>query len=118
MRWSYNLERSQSAGLWLFVIAFLVFAMVLVGGATRVTGSGLSIVEWQPVTGIIPPLTEQGWAAEFAKYQHIPQYKYVNQGMSLGDFKFLYAWEWAHRLLGRLVGVVFAIPFALLIYLK
>ena len=118
MRWSYNLERSQLAGLWLFSIAFLVFAMVIVGGATRVTGSGLSIVEWQPVTGVIPPLTEQGWAAEFAKYQQIPQYKYVNQGMSLGDFKFLYAWEWAHRLLGRLIGVVFAIPFGLLIYFK
>ncbi|MEO6341010.1 MAG: COX15/CtaA family protein [Caulobacteraceae bacterium] len=118
MRWSYNLERSQLAGLWLFSIAFLVFAMVVVGGATRVTGSGLSIVEWKPVTGIFPPLTADGWAAEFAKYQRIPQYKYVNQGMSLADFKFLYGWEWAHRLLGRLVGVVFAIPFALLIYLK
>jgi len=115
MRWSYNLERSQSAALWLFAVAALVLLMVLVGGATRVTGSGLSIVEWRPVTGAIPPLTEQGWLAEFAKYQQIPQYKYINQGMSLADFKAIYGWEWSHRLLGRLVGLVFAIPFAILL---
>jgi cytochrome c oxidase assembly protein subunit 15 len=118
MRWSYNLERSQSAALWLFVVALLVVAMVLVGGATRVTGSGLSIVEWRPVTGALPPLSEQGWLAEFAKYQAIPQYKLVNQGMTLAAFKGIYWWEWSHRLLGRLIGFVFLVPFVILLLRK
>ena len=118
MRWSYNLERSQSTALWLYAVAALVLAMVLIGGATRVTGSGLSIVEWRPVTGAIPPLTEAGWQAEFVKYQQIPQYKLVNQGMTLAAFKGIYFWEWTHRLLGRLVGLVFAVPFAVLLLRK
>ncbi len=115
MRWSYNLERSVSTALWLFGLAALVALMVIVGGATRLTGSGLSITEWRPVTGILPPMSEAGWAAEFAKYQHIPQYRLVNLGMPLGQFKALYWWEWAHRLLGRLVGVAFLLPFVVLL---
>jgi len=115
MRWSYNLERSYSTALWLFGVAALVALMVIVGGATRLTGSGLSITEWRPVTGIIPPMSDAGWAAEFARYQHIPQYKLVNLGMPLGQFKALYWWEWAHRLLGRLVGVAFLLPFVILL---
>src|ERR1700677_5115489 len=99
--------RSQAVAVWLVAVAVIVFAMVIVGGATRLTGSGLSITEWRPVTGVIPPVSQAAWAAEFAKYQHIPQYKLVNLGMSLGQFKTLYWWEWAHRLLGRLVGLVF-----------
>jgi cytochrome c oxidase assembly protein subunit 15 len=84
--------------------------MVLVGGATRLTESGLSITEWQPVTGVVPPLNEMQWRAEFAKYQVIPQYRQHNAGMSLADFKTIYLWEWAHRLIGRVVGVVFVLP--------
>ena len=84
--------------------------MVAVGGATRLTGSGLSITEWKPVTGAIPPLTEQAWLAEFEKYRQISQYELVNKGMTLSEFKFIYGWEWGHRQLGRLIGLVFFLP--------
>jgi cytochrome c oxidase assembly protein subunit 15 len=84
--------------------------MVAVGGATRLTGSGLSITEWKPVTGAIPPLTEQAWMAEFEKYRQISQYELVNKGMTLSEFKFIYAWEWGHRQLGRLIGLVLFLP--------
>jgi cytochrome c oxidase assembly protein subunit 15 len=95
---------------WLFAVAALVSAMVVVGGATRLTDSGLSITEWQPILGAVPPLSEQDWQDAFAKYQQIPEYKLVNKGMSLEAFKFIYWWEWTHRLLGRLIGLVFALP--------
>ncbi|CAN5515285.1 COX15/CtaA family protein [soil metagenome] len=97
--------------LWLWAMASLVFAMVIVGGATRLTDSGLSITEWQPLLGAIPPLTEADWLAAFAKYKLIPEYAAVNAGMSLADFKFIYWWEWSHRFLGRFIGVVFLLPF-------
>jgi cytochrome c oxidase assembly protein subunit 15 len=103
--------RQRAIRLWLTVVAALIFAMVLVGGATRLTESGLSIVEWQPVTGTLPPLSEAAWEAQFAKYKAIPQYREVNRGMSLADFKTIYWWEWGHRLLGRLIGVAFLLPF-------
>ena len=96
--------------VWLYSLAILVVAMVAVGGATRLTGSGLSITEWRPVTGVVPPVSEQAWAAEFDKYKDTPQYRILNQGMGLADFKVLYAWEWGHRLLGRIVGLVFFLP--------
>jgi len=102
---------ARAVGLWLWCVAALVFAMVLVGGATRVTESGLSITEWKPVTGVVPPQSEADWQAEFARYKTIPQYERLNRGMSLTAFKAIYWWEWAHRLLGRLIGVVFALPF-------
>ncbi|WP_333824241.1 COX15/CtaA family protein [Pinisolibacter sp.] len=95
---------------WLFVVAAMIFAMVVVGGATRLTGSGLSITEWAPIMGAIPPLSEADWAAAFAKYKEIPQYRLENAGMSLGDFKSIFWWEWSHRLLGRSIGVVYALP--------
>lgn len=98
--------------IWLGVVALMVFAMVVVGGATRLTDSGLSIVEWKPVTGAVPPLSDTAWQAEFEKYQAIPQYRLLNQGMSLGEFKFIYWWEWSHRQLGRLIGIAFALPLA------
>jgi heme a synthase len=101
----------QAVGLWLLAVALLIAAMVTVGGLTRLTGSGLSITEWHPVTGVVPPLSDQAWQAEFAKYQRIPQYRLENRRMSLGDFKAIYWWEWSHRLLGRLLGVVFFVPF-------
>ena len=84
--------------------------MVVIGGITRLTLSGLSITEWQPVTGIVPPLSEAAWAAEFEKYQQIPQYKLLNAGMSLGEFKSIFLWEYVHRLWGRLIGFVYALP--------
>jgi cytochrome c oxidase assembly protein subunit 15 len=89
----------------------MIFAMVVIGGITRLTLSGLSITEWQPLTGILPPLSAAAWAAEFEKYQHIPQYRLLNSGMSLADFKTIYLWEYVHRLWGRLIGVAFALPF-------
>src|SRR5579859_7696801 len=97
--------------LWLFAVAALVFAMVLVGGATRLTESGLSITEWKPVMGVVPPLSDAQWQAEFQHYQEIPQYRALNSGMRLDAFKAIYWWEWTHRLLGRLIGLVFLLPF-------
>ncbi|MCJ2013946.1 COX15/CtaA family protein [Methylobacterium sp. J-076] len=101
---------SSAVRLWLAVVAALVIAMVAVGGATRLTGSGLSITEWRPVTGIVPPLSEADWASEFAKYRDTPQYAILNQGIGLPAFKVLYGWEWGHRFLGRLLGLVFFLP--------
>ncbi|SEP98337.1 cytochrome c oxidase assembly protein subunit 15 [Faunimonas pinastri] len=92
---------------WLAVIAVLVFAMVLVGGATRLTGSGLSITQWNPISGAIPPLTDQAWQAEFANYQQSSQYEILNEGMTLSQFKGIFWWEWSHRQLGRFIGLVF-----------
>jgi cytochrome c oxidase assembly protein subunit 15 len=89
----------------------MIFVMVVIGGITRLTLSGLSITEWQPVTGILPPLSPAAWAAEFEKYQRIPQYRLVNWGMSLDDFKTIYLWEYVHRLWGRLIGFAYALPF-------
>lgn len=95
---------------WLYLICLLVLSMVVVGGATRLTESGLSITEWKPIHGVIPPLNEQEWMQEFDKYQQIPEYRLINKGMSLDEFKFIFWWEWAHRLLGRFIGVVFFLP--------
>lgn len=100
----------KKIGFWLLAVAALVFAMILVGGATRLTHSGLSIVEWEPVSGVIPPLSEADWQAEFQRYQAFPEYKLVNQGMSLDEFKGIFWWEYAHRLLGRIIGLAFALP--------
>ena len=111
------LDARQRAALpavrfWLYFTAFLIFCMVIVGGATRLTDSGLSITEWQPLLGAIPPLTEADWLAAFEKYQQIPEYQLINKGMTLEDFKFIYWWEWAHRFLGRIIGLAFFLPFA------
>lgn len=99
---------------WLLTVAGLVLLIVAVGGITRLTESGLSITEWKPVTGIVPPLTQAQWQAEFAAYQQIPQYREVTgpAGMALADYKFIYFWEWVHRLLARLIGLAFALPLA------
>ncbi len=96
---------------WLFCLATMVVLMVAVGGATRLTGSGLSITEWRPVTGIIPPLSGESWLIEFEKYRQSSQYQLLNSEMDLAGFKGIYLWEWAHRLIGRLTGLVFFIPF-------
>jgi heme a synthase len=96
---------------WLFGCAAMVFAMAIIGAITRLTESGLSITEWKPITGVIPPLNESQWLLEFEKYRQIPEYKVLNRGMSLDEFKQIFFWEWFHRLWGRLIGVVFLIPF-------
>ncbi len=102
---------NRAVRIWLWSIVALIVAIVIVGGATRLTDSGLSITEWKPVTGAIPPLSEQAWMVEFDKYRQIPQYQLINKGMSLEDFKFIYFWEWGHRFLARAIGIVFFIPF-------
>ena len=97
--------------VWLFICCFLVFAMVVVGGVTRLTDSGLSIVEWQPIVGTMPPLTEGDWDELLEKYRETPQYQQVNKGMTLDEFKGIFWWEYFHRLLGRAIGLVFFVPF-------
>jgi cytochrome c oxidase assembly protein subunit 15 len=97
--------------VWLLFCCGMIFVMVVIGGVTRLTLSGLSITEWQPVIGIVPPLSPAAWAAEFEKYQRIPQYRLVNYGMSLDEFKTIYLWEYFHRLWGRLIGFAYAVPF-------
>ena len=96
---------------WLLSIAALIAVMVLVGGATRLTESGLSIVEWKPVTGTLPPLTQEQWTAAFDAYKTIPQYRELNAGMSLAEFQTIFWWEWSHRLLGRVIGIAYLLPF-------
>ncbi len=97
---------------WLAIVSLALLALVIVGGATRLTDAGLSITEWKPIHGVIPPLSEADWQAELELYRQIPEYKQINRGMSLSEFKFIYWWEWAHRLLARGVGVLFALPLA------
>jgi len=106
-----GLTADRAVRVWLWIAAALVFAMVVVGGATRLTDSGLSITEWQPILGAIPPLGDADWHAAFEKYKAIPEYAIVNAGMSLAEFKVIYWWEWTHRFLGRFIGIAFAVPF-------
>ena len=106
-----RLRDRRAIRVWLYVIASMVLAIVVVGGATRLTDSGLSITEWEPINGVIPPLNEEAWQEKFAKYQEIPEYQEINLGMPLAEFKTIYWWEWSHRLLGRLIGVAFLLPF-------
>jgi cytochrome c oxidase assembly protein subunit 15 len=111
-------ETSRAVASWLFLIAAMVFAMVIVGGATRLTGSGLSITEWKPISGALPPMSADAWATEFARYRQIPQFAAVNPDMTLQGFKTIYWWEWTHRLLGRLIGLVFVAPFLVMLWLR
>lgn len=113
-----KLANRRAIALWQFVLAGLVVLMIAVGGLTRLTDSGLSITEWNLVTGILPPFTEAGWLAEFEKYKLIPEYTEMNFNMSLAEFKPIYWWEWGHRFLGRIVGLAFLIPFVLFIFRK
>ena len=102
--------RPRALAFWLFAVAGLIVLMVLVGGVTRLTESGLSITQWKPISGIIPPLSEAAWQAEFENYKRIPEYTQLNQGMTLAGFKAIFFWEYLHRLLGRLIGMAFALP--------
>jgi heme a synthase len=108
--------RLRAVRLWLLAAAAMIFLTLIVGGATRLTVSGLSIVEWKPVTGVIPPLSEPAWQAEFDGYKAIPQYRELNKGMNLARFKVIYFWEWTHRLLARATGAVFLVPFLLFLW--
>jgi len=101
----------RSIALWLFVVAGMIAVMVVLGGLTRLTGSGLSITEWKPIHGALPPLSDAEWQEEFDAYKAIPQYQQVNKGMTVDEFKSIFWWEWAHRNLGRLIGMAFLIPF-------
>ncbi len=103
--------RVRPLRIWIGCIALLVVAMILVGGATRLTDSGLSITEWQPIFGVIPPLSDADWQEAFEAYKKIPEYTQVNRGMSLDAFKTIYWWEWGHRFLGRFIGLAFFVPF-------
>ena len=103
--------RDRAVRWWLLSIAALIAVMVLVGGATRLTESGLSIVEWKPVTGTLPPLDQEQWTEAFDAYKTIPQYRELNAGMKLAEFKTIFWWEWSHRLLGRVIGVAYLLPF-------
>jgi cytochrome c oxidase assembly protein subunit 15 len=107
----FNSGRYRAVKAWLYAVAALMVVTLVVGGATRLTESGLSIVEWKPVTGVLPPLSEAAWQAEFAKYKTIPQYRELNSGMTLDGFKAIFWWEWSHRMLARLVGAAFLLPF-------
>ncbi|HEY0918433.1 COX15/CtaA family protein [Devosia sp.] len=104
-------DRLRPVRVWLYCMAALVLLMVVVGGATRLTDSGLSITSWRPISGMVPPLSDADWNAEFEAYKQIPQFQVLHSWMSLEDFKFIFWWEWGHRFLGRIIGFAFAIPF-------
>ena len=104
-------RHAHAVRVWLIVVAALIFTTLIVGGATRLTESGLSITEWKPVTGVLPPMSQGDWQAEFDKYREVPQYRELNRGMTLEQFKTIYWWEWSHRFLARLVGAAFLLPF-------
>lgn len=106
-----SLKKNRPVAIWLLVGAGMIIIQVLLGGITRLTGSGLSITEWQPILGTLPPMNEKAWQEAFEKYQQIAQFKYINSHFTLSDFKSIYFWEWFHRDWGRLMGVVFIIPF-------
>lgn len=102
--------RTRALSTWLLVVAAMIVAMVVIGGITRLTESGLSITQWKPISGTLPPLTDADWQAEFANYKKIPEYTQINRGMTLDGFKAIFFWEYLHRLFGRLIGLAFALP--------
>ena len=113
------IERSSKpVALWLLTGVAMIIIQVLLGGITRLTGSGLSITEWQPIMGALPPLNDKDWNIAFEKYKEIAQYKLLNSYFSLQDFKFIFFWEWLHRLWARLIGVVFLLPFIIFLFQK
>lgn len=109
---------SKPVAIWLLIGVGMIIIQILLGGITRLTGSGLSITEWKPIMGAMPPMNDHDWNTAFEKYQQIAQYKYVNSHFTLGDFKFIYFWEWFHRVWARLIGIVFIIPFVIFIIQK
>lgn len=113
-----NYKCDRSIIIWLVFVCLMIFAMVIIGGITRLTDSGLSMVEWKPLMGAIPPLTEAEWLRVFDLYKQYPEYQKVNSGMELSEFKFIFFWEYFHRLFGRLIGVVFFIPYVYFLFKK
>jgi heme a synthase len=109
---------SRPVAIWLLIGVGMIIIQVLLGGITRLTGSGLSITEWKPIMGALPPMNETDWQLAFAKYKQIPQFQYINSDFSLSDFKFIFFWEWFHRLWARIIGVVFLIPFVIFLLQK
>ncbi|MGB0907920.1 MAG: COX15/CtaA family protein, partial [Maricaulaceae bacterium] len=103
-------------GPWLFILIVLVVLMIVLGGATRLTNSGLSITEWKPITGALPPLSHEAWMAEFEKYKQIPEFRAEHPDMDLKGFEFIYFMEWSHRQLGRIIGLVYALPFFIFLF--
>lgn len=104
-------QRNRQVFIWLLLCAATIYAMIILGGVTRLTHSGLSIVDWKPVSGIVPPLNESAWRAEFERYREFPEYQKTNRGMSLAEFKRIFYFEYSHRLLGRFIGLIFLLPF-------
>ena len=113
-----SIQSDRAIRLWLSCCALLVFCMVLFGGAVRLTGSGLSMVDWKPLLGILPPLSHDQWLAAFEQYKQFPEYQLVNAGMSLDAFRFIYLMEYGHRLLGRVIGIVFFVPFVVFLVMR
>jgi cytochrome c oxidase assembly protein subunit 15 len=105
-----QIRDDRQVAQWLILCAVVIFGMIMLGGVTRLTHSGLSMVDWKPLMGVIPPLTEQQWLAEFDKYKQFPEYQKINLGMSLGGFKSIFMYEYLHRVLGRVIGILFALP--------
>ncbi len=115
---SYASDPLRPVRIWLYGLAAFVLLIVVVGGITRLTESGLSITSWKPISGVLPPLNQAEWEAEFEAYKQIPQYTVINSWMSLDDFKFIFFWEWFHRLVARFLGVLFIVPFAIFLFQK
>src|SRR6478609_423824 len=111
-------RRARPVAIWIMIGVAMLLVQVILGGITRLTGSGLSITEWNVVTGALPPLSETGWMEEFAKYKNTPQFKLLNADFNLSEFKFIFFWEWFHRLWARLLGVVFAVGFVYFLVTK
>lgn len=118
MNQSVSSRSSRPVAIWLLVGVGMIIIQVLLGGITRITGSGLSITEWKPIMGALPPMNDHDWNSAFEKYKQIAQFKYLNSYFTLHDFKFIFFWEWFHRLWARLIGVVFVIPFVVFIFQK
>ncbi|MEM7730973.1 MAG: COX15/CtaA family protein [Pseudomonadota bacterium] len=118
MALSYDRSVPGWVTFWLGFMVVLVVAMIVVGGATRLTNSGLSITEWAPITGALPPMSQEAWIAEFEKYKQIPEFEAEHPGMDIDGFRFIYFWEWAHRQLGRIIGLAYAVPFLILLLSK
>ena len=111
-------KTNKQITIWLISACLLIFLMVIIGGVTRLTRSGLSMVEWHPISGAVPPMNDSAWETEFEKYQQYPEYQKLNQDMTLSQFKFIFFWEYVHRLIGRLLGIFFIIPFAYFLIMK
>ncbi|HLF45204.1 MAG TPA: COX15/CtaA family protein, partial [Chitinophagaceae bacterium] len=109
---------SKPVAIWLLIGVGMIIIQILLGGITRLTGSGLSITEWNVITGTLPPMNEQQWILEFEKYKQTPQFRFLNFEFSLSDFKFIFFWEWFHRFWARLMGLVFAVPFIIFLFQK